>query len=112
MGTYQTTTKTTTGAPVYSSANNMYTIAKTVTTTTEKLMSGLNDIAYGTWTIAYTYFFSDNIKLQLAYSIPLNEKVLSGKVVQNYTVNNVPGSYDYSNTVKQNFITLRIQARF
>lgn len=109
---YNKSTTNSSTTTTYSQATNMYTIVTNKSTTNEKLMSGLNDIAYGTWTIAYTYFFSDNIKLQLAYSIPMNEKVLAGKVVQNYTVNGVPGSYDYSNTVKQNFITLRIQARF
>jgi hypothetical protein len=111
-GINKTTSTTTNGTPTYSASSNMYTIKSTVSTTTEKLMSGLNDIAYGTWTIAYSYFFTDNIKFQLAYSIPMNEKVLSGKVVQNYTVNNVPGSYDYSNTVKQNFVTVRIEVKF
>jgi hypothetical protein len=91
----------------------MYTVKQTVTTTTDKLMSGLNDIAFGTWTFAWTYNFSDNIRIQLAYSIPINEKLPNaGKVVTNYTVNNVPGSYDYNNVVKQNFVTLRLQAKF
>ena len=112
-GYNKTTTKTTTGTPSFSAANHMYTINNTVSTTTEKLMSGTNDIALGTWTFAWTYFFTDNLKIQLAYSIPVNQKLAkSGKVVSNYTVNNVAGSYDYNQVVKQNFLTLRLQAKF
>jgi hypothetical protein len=112
-GYNKTTSTTTNGTPTFSSVNNMYTVKQTVTTTTDKLMSGLNDIAFGTWTFAWTYNFSDNIRIQLAYSIPMNEKLPNaGKVVTNYTVNNVPGSYDYNNVVKQNFVTLRLQAKF
>jgi len=109
----KTITTTVNGTPKYSSSTNMYTIAQTVTSTTEKLMAGAGDISLGTWTFAWTYFFSNNIKLQLAYSIPINEKLPNaGKVVTNYTVNNVPGSYDYNQVIKQNFLTLRVQAKF
>ncbi len=112
-GYSKSTTTTTNGAPAFSSANNMYTIKQTVATTTEKLMSGTNDIALGTWTFAWTYFFSNNIKVQLAYSIPLNQKLSNaGKVVTSYSVNNVGGTYDYNNQIPQNFLTLRIQAKF
>ena len=85
-------------------------------------MNSINDIAFGTWTFAWTYYFSDNIKIQLAYSIPVNQKVpapvynKTGKetsgVVTSYTVNNISGTYDYSKLVKQNFLTLRLQAKF
>jgi hypothetical protein len=113
FGYSKSTTTTTNGTPAFSKSNNMYTIKQTVATTTDKLMSGVNDIALGTWTFAWTYFFSDNIKIQLAYSIPLNEKLPNaGKVVTSYTVNNVPGTYDYNNVIKQNFLTLRLQAKF
>jgi hypothetical protein len=109
----KTQTTTTNSTPTFSAGNNMYTVKQTVSTTTEKLMSGVNDIAFGTWTFAYTYYFTNNIKFQLAYSIPVNAKLPNlGKVVTSYTVNNVPGTYDYNQVVKQNFLTLRIQARF
>ncbi len=97
---------------------------QTVTKVSNSLtsMNSINDIAFGTWTFAWTYYFSDNIKIQLAYSIPVNQKVpapvynSAGKetsgVVTSYSVNNVSGTYDYNKLVKQNFLTLRLQAKF
>jgi hypothetical protein len=32
--------------------------------------------------------------------------------VTGYTVNNVSGTYDYSKLINQNFLTLRLQAKF
>jgi hypothetical protein len=87
------------------------------TTTVNKLSSGTTDIPYGTWTLAYTYYFDDNIKIMLGYEIPMNEKVGVndkgvGNVTTTYAVNGVPGVYDYSNTLKQNTLTLRLQVKF
>jgi len=98
----------------YSGSNPVVATDKqTITKVTNSMTSGTGDIAYGTWTFAFTYFFDDNIKVSLGYSIPMNEKVTNaGKVTQNYTVNNVPGSYDYSKLISQNVLTLRIQAKF
>ncbi|MCX6304679.1 MAG: hypothetical protein NT040_06910 [Bacteroidetes bacterium] len=90
----------------------------TKTTTVNKLVSGVDDIPYGTWTFSYSYFFTDNIKIMLAYEIPMNKKVGlvdakgKGPVYTDYTVNNVKGTYDYSNVIKQNVLTLRLQAKF
>ena len=42
----------------------------------------------------------------------MNEKTTAGKVTSTYTVNNVGGAYDYSNLIKQNVLTLRLQAKF
>jgi hypothetical protein len=93
--------------------------AQTKTVVTNNLKSGTGDIAYGTWTFAYTYFFDDNIKIMLAYEIPMNtksgivdEKTGLGNVTSNYTVNGVASSYDYSNVIKQNTLTLRLQVKF
>lgn len=92
---------------------------QTKTVTTNKLTSGLADIPYGTWTFGYSYFFNDYIKLMVAYEIPLNSKVGvvdpqtdKGNVTSNYTVNGVTSAYDYSNVIKQNTLTVRVQAKF
>ena len=74
--------------------------------------SGLTDVAYGQISLCWSYYFDANIKISLDYDIPFNEKAASGKVLSNYSVNNVPGSYDYSNMIKQNVLTLRFQAKF
>ena len=74
--------------------------------------SSLPDLAYSQISLSWSYYFDSNIKISLDYDIPINEKAAPGKVVSNYTVNNVAGSYDYSNMIKQNTLTLRIQAKF
>jgi hypothetical protein len=133
---YKRYSKSVSGTPTnkwtYSSGTNMVvaTNAQTVTNTTNALstINSTNDLALGTWTFAWTYFFSNNIKIQLAYSIPINETVpaatgvtyntngvVTGNktgVIKGYTVNGVSGFYDYNNVIKQNFLTLRIQAKF
>ncbi|MEI7500131.1 MAG: hypothetical protein WCK84_06730 [Bacteroidota bacterium] len=81
------------------------------------LKSGTADIKYQTITLAYTYFFDDNIKIMLGYEIPLNKKVGVndkgvGNVTSSYAVNGEPGLYDYSNSIKQNTLTLRLQVKF
>jgi hypothetical protein len=90
-----------------------------VTKTTNKLSSGADDIPYGTWTFAYSYFFTDNIKIMLAYEMPINTKVGVktngvGNVTSDKTfmVNGVPTYLDYSDKVNQNVLTLRLQAKF
>ncbi len=91
--------------------------AQTKTTTTNSLTSGLADITYSTVTLAYTYFFDDNIKIMLGYEIPMNKKVGVnakgvGNVTSSYTVNGIASTYDYSNSIKQNTLTLRLQVKF
>jgi len=90
---------------------------QTRTIVSNSLKSGIPDIAYGTLTLAWTYFFDDNIKFMLAYEIPMNEKVAQndkgvGNVTQNYTVNGEPGVLDYSTVFPQNTLTFRIQVKF
>jgi outer membrane protein W len=56
------------------------------------LKSGTSDIKYQTITLAYTYYFDDNIKIMVAYAIPMNQKVGVntsgvGNVTSSYTVN-------------------------
>jgi len=90
---------------------------QTKTIVGNSLKSGVSDIAYGTLTLAWTYFFDDNIKFMLAYDIPMNEKVAQnntgvGNVTQSYTVNGEPGVLDYSTVFPQNTLTFRIQVKF
>ena len=92
--------------------------AQTKTIVNNSLKSGSSDIKYQTITLAYTYFFDDNIKIMLGYEIPMNKKVGvnsttgEGNVTAAYAVNGVPGVYDYSNSIKQNTLTLRLQVKF
>ena len=101
-------TTTTTVGKGTSLINNV--VNKTVVNNT--FNSSSSDLAYSQISLCWTYYFDDNIKISLDYDIPINEKTTTGKVTSNYTVNNVPGSYDYSNVLKQNVLTLRIQAKF
>jgi hypothetical protein len=94
--------------------------ATPVIKTTNKLTSNAGDVAYGTWTFAYSYFFTDNIKIMLAYEMPINTKsgVKNSSGVGNVTtdktamVNGVPTFLDFSDKVNQNLLTLRLQAKF
>ncbi len=80
--------------------------------------SGIDDIAYGTLTVAWNYYFSDNIRFQLAYDYPINEKVGvdpntgKGYVTKDYTVNDVKGYNDYSKNFAQSTFTVRVQVKF
>ncbi|MCK9422194.1 MAG: OprO/OprP family phosphate-selective porin [Bacteroidales bacterium] len=90
---------------------------QTKTVVNNSLKSGTSDIKYQTITLAYTYFFDDNIKFMLAYEIPMNKKVGVnstgvGNVTSTYTKNGEPGIFDYSDVIKQNVLTLRMQVKF
>jgi len=92
---------------------------QTKTTTTNKLASGAGDIPYHTWTFAYSYFFTENIKIMIGYEMPINKKVGivdpktgAGNVTSSYTVNNVKSTYDWSKVIKQNVLTVRLQVKF
>lgn len=92
--------------------------AQTKTVVNNLLKSGTSDIAYSTWTFGYTYFFDDHIKFMVAYEIPMNKKVGVidangvGNVTSTYKVNDVTSIYDYSNLIKQNVLTVRMQVKF
>ncbi len=91
--------------------------AQTKTVVNNNLKSGTGDIKYQTITLAYSYFFDDNIKIMVGYEIPMNKKVGVndlgvGNVTAAYAVNGVPGVYDYSNAIKQNTLTVRLQVKF
>ncbi|TSA26648.1 MAG: hypothetical protein D4R67_07490 [Bacteroidetes bacterium] len=81
------------------------------------LKSGTSDVTYHTLTFAWNYFFTDNLRIQVAYEIPFNEKVgvdASGNsnLVKKYTVNDQTVDNDYSRVFPQNVFTLRLQAKF
>ena len=91
--------------------------AQTKEVVVNNLKSTASDIKYETITLAYSYFFDDNIKIMLGYEIPMNKKVGvdangAGNVISSYTVNGETGYYDYSNVIKQNTLTLRLQVKF
>ena len=104
--------------PVKTFAGNVATVTQTDNVYTSKLNSGTSDIPYGTWTFAYSYYFTDNIKFMIAYEMPMNKKVGTvgangnGNVVSAYTVNGVTSAFDYSNVIKQNVLTVRMQEKF
>lgn len=119
--TYKYDASKTTPDPKPVSTVNGSTVTTTQTTNvfTSKLASGVSDIPYGTWTFAYTYYFTDNIKFMIAYEMPMNKKVgtvdpktnVSG-VTSSFTRNGEAGLYDYSNLIKQNVLTVRMQVKF
>jgi len=81
------------------------------------LKSGSSDITYHTLTFAWNYFFTDNLKIQVAYEMPFNEKVAfdasgNSNLVKKYTVNDQTVYNDYSRIFPQNIFTLRLQAKF
>ena len=106
-----TTTNVIPGNPTVISNTTVNTVLNNTVT------SGMDDIAYHTFTFAYNYFVTPNIRLQLAYEMPLNEKVGknasgTGNVIQKFNVNNQPGTNDFSSRVPQNILTVRLQAKF
>lgn len=90
----------------------------TKTETKDTYKSSADDIAYGTLTAAWNYYFSDNIRFQVAYELPMNEKVAvdpatdKGYVTKDYTVNGKKGTLDYSDVVNQGIFTVRLQVKF
>ena len=93
----------------------------TSTTTTTKnpivLKSGSGDVKYSTLTFAWQHYFDDNIRITLAYEMPMNEKVGKnaqgvGNVLNTVAVNNINQMNDYSSVFSQNTLTLRVQVKF
>jgi hypothetical protein len=102
--------------PEYEGSTEILSSTKTVNDNIIK--SGTSDIAYGTLTIGWNYYFTDNIKLMLAYEIPMNEKVgvnadgVGNVINDKIYVNNNKVILDYSEVFPQNVLTFRIQAKF
>jgi hypothetical protein len=83
-------------------------------TTMRSVSTGVKDLATSTFDFAIHHYFDDNLRITLDYAIVQNEKVgTPGKVVNN--VNDAHGNpvvVDWSNSINQNLLTLRIQAKF
>ena len=95
------------------------TIAKytsTDATTLKSRVSGKNDLATSTFSIALHHYFDDNLRISLNYDIVQNEKVGSaGLLTEDYTKadgTKVVKGLDYSKIINQNLLTLRVQAKF
>lgn len=61
-----------------------------------------DDLKYNTWTFAWQYFYDENIKLVLGYTLPINEQ--SDKVGGDFATAN--------KDKKDNTFSIRMQARF
>ena len=61
-----------------------------------------DDLKYNTWTFAWQYFYDENVKVVLGYTLPLNEQ--SDKVGGDFATAN--------KDKKDNTFSIRIQARF
>ena len=61
-----------------------------------------DDLKYKTWTFAWQYFYDENVKIVLGYTMPLNEK--SDLVAGDYATIN--------KDKKDNIFSIRLQARF
>jgi len=61
-----------------------------------------DDLKYNTWTFAWQYFYDENVKVVLGYTMPINEQS-----------DTVGGDYATINKDKKdNIFTIRLQARF
>lgn len=99
--------------------SNSTTLTTTTTKTTNKtsIKSGISDLAYSSLTFAWHYYFDDNIRVTLAYRMPVNETVGkdaagNSNLTSSYTVNGKTDFLDYSKVFPQNILTLRLQAKF
>lgn len=84
---------------------------KVVNSLTEKLSSGKSDLAYSTLTLAWQYYYNDNIRITLAYEMPMNEKT-ANIAPDKATINGVEKMNEYNKVFSQNTVTLRFQAKF
>jgi hypothetical protein len=99
--------------PIKTFSDNIATVTQTNNVYNSKLTSGTSDLPYGTWTFAYSYYFTENIKFMVAYEMPFNEKVTNpNQLTSSYTVNGITSKYDYNSWIKQNTLTLRMQVKF
>ena len=66
-------------------------------------VSTKDDLKYNTWAVSWQYFFDENVKINVGYSIPINEKSANAALV----------GTDFANTDKKdNTFTIRLQAKF
>lgn len=63
----------------------------------------IDDLKFHNWTAAYQYFFNENVKILLSYTMPINEKSSNSGIT----------NLDWSNRDhKDDSLTVRLQARF
>jgi phosphate-selective porin len=63
----------------------------------------IDDLKFKNWTFAYQYFFDENVKIMLSYTMPLNEKSANPAIT----------NPDFANIDHvDNSLTLRFQAKF
>ena len=81
--------------------------------------SGLSDLAFTTYNFAWHYYFNDNVRISLMYSIVQNEKVgintttKVGNITSSYTnYDGTKGVNDYSTVFNQNVLTVRLTTKF
>ncbi len=93
--------------------NRTTTTINDITETKYSYKSGTADIAYSTISLAWNYYFDDNIRITICYDMPVNEKAAKGKVTSSYKrVDGSTGILYYGNILSQNMLTFRIQAKF
>lgn len=66
-------------------------------------VNSAGELKYNTWSFSWQYFFDENIKINLGYTLPINEKSANASLV----------GTDFANRDKKdNIFTIRIQAKF
>lgn len=65
-------------------------------------VTNAGDLKYSTWSLSWQYFFDDNIKINVGYTIPTNEKSSNAGVGPDYL----------SKDKRDNVFTIRMQAKF
>ena len=66
-------------------------------------VSSASELKYNTWSFSWQYFFDENIKVNVGYTLPINEKSANAALV----------GTDFANKDKvDNTFTIRIQAKF
>lgn len=78
---------------------------------TNKISSGKGDLAWQTLTLAWHYYFNDNIRITAAYAMPMNEKTIN-IAADKATIDGVEKVNEYDKVWSNNTFTLRIQAKF
>ncbi len=61
------------------------------------------DLKYSTWSVSWQYFFDDNLKINIGYSLPTNEKTKGVGAV---------GTEFYNRDKRDNTFSIRLQAKF
>ncbi len=117
MSTLKYENSVTKTASASTTTNNTVNTTTTKTVTKTSIKSSVADLSYSTLTLAWHYYFDDNIRITLAYEMPVNEKVGqdalgNSNLSTTSSVNNVTKTLNYNTVFPQNTLTLRLQAKF